>query len=211
MSSNTSKKNIKKKEKTEINIDIVKNIEQDDLDELDSLLSSEQQTISTSKNITSKGKNNQKNFTNIKPEIQSKLIDNTSDLYDTIDFENKPKNFGNKWSDEDKKQLVSLLKENKAVEINYNEIANVLGRSEGGVKGEVKKMILTRYLNGEEPDLISVDLNVQYKFVKILIKTYIENEIDNDINNLEKENKLLKLKLENMELRKNIFNLTKKK
>lgn len=206
MSSNTSKKVIKKTEKNvEIikNIEMVKKSESDELDELETLLNSEQ----SNSTVNSKNANKQI-FKSIKPEIQAKLIDDSSDLYDTIDYDNKPKNFGNKWSDEDKQQLVEMLKQNQEKEIDYNVIAIKLGRSEGGVKAEVKKIILTRYLNGEEPDLIALDLNVQYKFVKILIKTYIENEIDTDINNLEKENKLLKLKMENMELRKNILNLT---
>lgn len=139
---------------------------------------------------------------------QQQLIDETSDLYDNLENDLLPKNYGNKWSDEDKELLVELLKKSATKEIDYVEIALKLGRSEGGVKGEVKKMIIKRYLNGEEPDLIAIELNIQYKFVKILIKSYIDNEISNDIENLEKENKFLKLKIENMELRKNMQKLT---
>lgn len=141
---------------------------------------------------------------------QQQLIDETSDLYDNLENDLLPKNYGNKWSDEDKELLIELLKKSATKEIDYVEIALKLGRSEGGVKGEVKKMIIKRYLNGEEPDLIAIELNIQYKFVKILIKSYIDNEISNDIENLEKENKFLKLKMENMELRKNIQKLTNK-
>ena len=141
---------------------------------------------------------------------QQQLIDETSDLYDNLENDLLPKNYGNKWSDEDKELLVELLKKSTTKEIDYVEIALKLGRSEGGVKGEVKKMIIKRYLNGEEPDLIAIELNIQYKFVKILIKSYIDNEISNDIENLEKENKFLKLKMENMELRKNMQKLTNK-
>jgi len=180
----------------------------DNLDELDTLSNMLDEQIS-----------NQTKFTNsfnkhIKSkQIEAKLIKNTSDIYDSLDNdtnENIPKNYGNKWSDEDKKQLIDFLKQNKNKEIDYLSIADKLGRSEGGVKGEVKKMIITRYLSGEEADNIALDLNVQYKFVKMLIRSYIDNDIDNDIVSLEKENKFLKLKMENMELRKNIFNLSKK-
>lgn len=142
--------------------------------------------------------------------VQQQLIDETSDLYDNLENDLLPKNYGNKWSDEDKELLIELLKKSASKEIDYAEIGLKLGRSEGGVKGEVKKMIIKRYLNGEEADLIAIELNIQYKFVKILIKSYIDNEICNDIENLEKENKFLKLKMENMELRKNMQKLTNK-
>lgn len=175
----------------------------DNLDDLDILSNMLDEQISTqSKSTTSNNKN-------IKyKQIEAKLIKNTSDIYDSLD--NIPKNYGNKWSDEDKTQLINFLKQNKNKEIDYLSIADKLGRSEGGVKGEVKKMIISRYLSGEDANIIALDLNVQYKFVKILIRSYIENEIDNDIISLEKENKFLRLKMENMELRKNIFNLTNK-
>jgi hypothetical protein len=147
-----------------------------------------------------------------KQEIQKKIYfkNGKSDTSDTLDNDFLPKNYGNKWSDEDKASLIDLLKKSTSKEIDYAGIALKLARSEGGVKGEVKKMILKRYLNGEEADLIALDLNVQYKFVKILIKSYIDNEITYDISNLEKENQFLKLKIENMELRKNMQKLTKK-
>lgn len=180
----------------------------DNLDELDTLSNMLDEQISNqTKSTTSFNKHIKSK------QIEAKLIKNTSDIYDTLDNdtnENIPKNYGNKWSDEDKKQLIDFLKQNKNKEIDYLSIADKLGRSEGGVKGEVKKMIITRYLSGEEADNIAFDLNVQYKFVKMLIRSYIDNDIDNDIVSLEKENKFLKLKMENMELRKNIFNLSKK-
>ena len=189
---------------------IKKTIETNDtLDELDTLSNMLDEQISNQTKSTNSFNKNIKS-----KQIEAKLIKNTSDIYDSLDNdtnENVPKNYGNKWSDEDKKQLIDFLKQNKNKEIDYLSIADKLGRSEGGVKGEVKKMIITRYLSGEEADIITLDLNVQYKFVKMLIRSYIDNEIDNDIVSLEKENKFLKLKMENMELRKNIFNLSKKK
>ena len=204
MSTNTSKKVVN----NTVNVH-----EKDELDELEDQLSNSTTSSNTLKKFSSNNTvNKQYIFKNAKPEIQSKLIDDSSDLYDNIDSD-KPKNYGNRWSEEDKKQLIELLKQNQSQnkEINYIDIATKLGRSEGGIKGEVKKMILSRYLNGEDPESIALDINIQYKFVKILIKTYIENEIDSDINNLEKENKLLKLKMENMELRKSISKLVSNK
>ena len=214
------------KSKTIANIKITKQDELDELDELSNLLEekSEHSTISKNTNnidepkskiaiLTKTNKpvsNDTIKFGKIQSQSQSQLAEEIPDLYENLELELLPKNFGNKWTDEDKKELISLLKQSGNKEIDYTNIALKLGRSEGGVKGEIKKMIITRYLNGEESELIAIDMNVQYKFIKILIKSYIENEIDTDINNLEKENKLLKLKMENMELRKNIFKLTNK-
>ena len=65
-------------------------------------------------------------------------------------------------------------------------------------------------MQGEDAEKISKELNIIYKNVKSIIKIYLDNNCDNEINTLEKENKLLKLKMENMELRKNIFKLTNK-
>ena len=193
------------------NIQITKQDEFDELDELSNLLEnhSNSSKISTKENKITINKSISNNTSKFK-KIKSQLIDETSDLYKNLENELLPKNFGNKWTDEDKKLLISLLRQSTNNEIDYANIALKLARSEGGVKGEVKKMIITRYLNGEDAELIAIDINVRYKFVKILIKSYIENEIDTDITNLEKENKLLKLKMENMELRKNIYKLTTK-
>ena len=183
---------------------IVSNDVMDELDELSNNL--DEELAKKAKNIYS-GKNSKT------IEIDAKFVKSNSDFLNKFNEENNaslPINYGNKWSEDDKTKLMDLLKKNKEKEIDYVEIANKLGRSEGGVKGEIKKMIITRYLNGEESEKISIDMNLQYKFVKIIIYSYIDNEIDNDIKNLEKENKLLKLKMENIELRKTMFSLSKK-
>jgi hypothetical protein len=145
-------------------------------------------------------------------------LDKLTQMYDNMEktnkyakpnIENKPKNYGNKWTNDDKKTLITMLKQNKETEINYKNMGELLGRSEGGIKAEIKKMIITKYFNGECIENICIELNMQYKYVKPLINSYIENEINIDINNLEKENKLFKLKIENIELRKNMYNLYK--
>jgi len=208
------------------NIKITKQDELDELDELSNLLEekSVNSTISSSTTNNNEPINKTKGKSSIITKTSKPVLDysikfgkkqfqsaeETPDLYENLELELLPKNYGNKWTDEDKQELILLLKQSVNKEIDYSNIALKLGRSEGGVKGEIKKMIITRYLNGEEADLIAIDMNIQYKFIKILIKSYIDNEIDSDINNLEKENKLLKLKMENMELRKNISNIVKK-
>ena len=121
----------------------------------------------------------------------------------------KPENFGNKWTDQDKRILVSMLKDitNKDLDTNICKIAQTLKRTEGGVKGEIKKIIMDKYLQGESAEDIANTLNILYRNVKSIIKIYLDKDADNEINNLSKENKLLKLKIENIELRKHLKNL----
>jgi hypothetical protein len=118
--------------------------------------------------------------------------------------ESMPKNYGQRWSDQDKNELLKLIKDYSKKEIDFVELGNKLGRTEGGVKGELRKIILQKYLSGIDCETISENLSIQYKFIKMLVKSYIETEAETDINNLERENKLLKLKMENMELRAKI-------
>jgi hypothetical protein len=143
--------------------------------------------------------------------LASKLIKDTNDIHDDLIKEIKqPANYGAHWSDDDKTKLIKLLHKNDNEEINYTEIATKLGRTEGGVKGEIKKMVITKYFNGIDAEKISTELNIQYKYIKMMIYSYLDEKIDEDIKKLEKENSLLKLKIENIKLRKNIIKLIKK-
>ena len=120
-----------------------------------------------------------------------------------------PENYGNKWTDQDKRILVSMLKDitNKDLDLNICKIAQTLKRTEGGIKGEIKKIIMDKYLQGESAEDIALTLNILYRNVKSIIKIYLDKDADNEIINLSKENKLLKLKIENIELRKHLKNL----
>jgi hypothetical protein len=126
-----------------------------------------------------------------------------------------PIKYGTKWSDDDKKYLIKMLKKSPVLLLDSNDnneyldkIAIKLNRSIGGIRGEIKKMIIDRYIKGCNEILISEELNIVYKSIKSIIKIYLEKECDNEIYLLEKENKLLKLKIENIKLRKelDIFN-----
>ena len=112
-----------------------------------------------------------------------------------------PINYGNKWTNEEKESLILMLKKTKNLESEIIKIANSLGRSVGGIRGEIKKMIMQKYLNGDSIEIICNELNLLYRNVKSIIKIYLDKEADIEINNLEKENKLLKLKIENYDLR----------
>ena len=119
---------------------------------------------------------------------------------------NVPSNYGNKWTDEERKKLIKLLKNSYDVDV----IADKLNRSEGGVKAEIKKIVYAKYIEGNDAEAISKELNIVYNNVKSMIKVSIDKECENDINNLEKENKLLRLKIENIRLHKKLASINKK-
>ena len=119
---------------------------------------------------------------------------------------NMPSNYGNKWSDEERKRLIKLLKNSYDIDV----IATKLNRSEGGIKAEIKKIVYAKYKEGIDAEGISKELNIVYNNVKSMIKVSIDQECENDINNLEKENKLLRLKIENIRLHKKLASINKK-
>ncbi len=119
---------------------------------------------------------------------------------------NMPSNYGNKWSDEERKRLIKLLKNSYDIDV----IATKLNRSEGGIKAEIKKIVYAKYTEGIDAEGISKELNIVYNNVKSMIKVSIDQECENDINNLEKENKLLRLKIENIRLHKKLASINKK-
>ena len=85
-----------------------------------------------------------------------------------------PINFGNKWTSENRNELIKLLKNRKKDKNEINnkisksfdnelelkkeyilEIANKLGRTEGGIISEIKKIIFNMYMNGCDSENIS--------------------------------------------------------
>lgn len=150
-------------------------------------------------------------------------LENLENEFDMEIKKKLPTNYGNKWTDEEKNILITMLKNTPKYPLEDNfpsdnnltkdqvirQIAEKLGRTEGGIKGEIKKIIFDKYLKGEDPENISKELNLIYKNVKSIIKLYLDKESDNDIAILEKENKLLKLKIENLNLRKTLKELIK--
>jgi len=137
-----------------------------------------------------------------------------------------PINYGSKWTDKDRNELIKLLKNKKKENeknkiISYDnelelkkvlilEMGNQLGRTEGGIISEVKKIIFNMYMNGDNAEKISDDLNLTFKAVKSIIKIFIDKECEQEIKTLEKENKLLRLKIDNYNLRKELINLVNK-
>ena len=133
-----------------------------------------------------------------------------------------PKNYGNKWTEQEIDKLIRMLKKSSTLNMTKNnifdcsptnnsdgnqiikKIAKKLDRTEGGVKGEITKIIYDRYMNGQTAEQISDSLNITFRNVKSLIKIQLDKESENEIISLEKENKLLKLKIENKRLRQEL-------
>lgn len=156
----------------------------------------------------SKNKNHNNN-------LYIKLNDeNYYDIHKKTTDNNLPKNYGNKWSDEDRTILIKLLKESPKLsldDINNSIISNLaikLGRTTGGIKGEIKKIVFNRYIQGISVDDISNELNLTYLNVKSMIRLHLDKDCDDEINLLEKENKLLQLKIDNIKLKNKLKNIS---
>ena len=110
------------------------------------------------------------------------------------------------YPDEDKVLLNHKVELDKKVVLNS---CNDNSYVNGGVlilKPSLK--IFDKYLNGQEPESISNEFNITFQSVKSIIKSFISFDSDNTIYLLEKENKLLKLKIENIKLKKELRELS---
>ncbi len=156
--------------------------------------------------------------------VSTNLKSKPDDEYDNLEKElehkinkNYPKNYGSKWSDKDKLKLEKYLSSSKyqmfydSDDILINKLAKKFGRSIGGIKAEIRRMVFEKYISGQDSESISKNFNIVYRDVKQIIKLHLERESDYEINILEKENKLLKLRIENIKLRDEFKNITKQK
>ena len=130
---------------------------------------------------------------------------------------NYPKNYGNFWSEDERKIILNCLKKNNFTDNSnlYDEsiiqkIAKKTERSEHGVKEEIKKMIFNDYI-GEFYSLteLSIKYNIPEHNIKILIKIYLEKYGKKTLYPLEIENKILKFQVENIKLKKELKELLK--
>lgn len=171
--------------------------------------------------------------TKIKHDKMIKQInDDTDSLYDEIEIEklenelynkshsiNYPKNYGNLWNDDERTLILNYMKKNT----NFNntslyddkiilKIAKKIERSEIGVKEEIKKMIFNDYI-GEHCSLskLSIKYNIPESNILILIKKYLEKNGKKCLYPIEMENKILKCKIENIKLKKELKELLNNK
>lgn len=167
-------------------------------------------------------KNIEKNHTDTNSETESEEeyeeeFEGYEELEKELDNKNThPKNYGSKWSDSDKKKLLKYLTNSKykifydSDDIMINKVASRLKRSVGGIKAEIRRVVFEKYICGTDIESISSELNIIFKDVKQIIKLHLEKESDSEINVLEKENKLLKLRIENIKLRDELKSMLNK-
>jgi hypothetical protein len=125
-----------------------------------------------------------------------------------------PKNYGNMWLDEERKKIIKLLKKNE-FDKNYGlfdesiifDIAKKLQRTEYAVKEEIKKMIYNEYIEGSSYEKISEYFNIPVGNIKLILKIYIDKNSQKIINQMETENKLIRLKIENIKLKKELYEI----
>lgn len=153
-----------------------------------------------------------------------------NDLHDEIEIEklenelyikshsskNYPKNYGNLWTNDERKIILNYLKKNT----NFNntslyddeiilKIAKKTERSKVGVKEEIKKMIFNDYIE-ELYSLtqLSTKYNIPEPNIKILIKLYLEKYGKKCLYPIEIENLILKCRIENIKLKNELKELS---
>ena len=125
-----------------------------------------------------------------------------------------PKNYGSKWKPEEISMISGILTKGKISDLDGSDkqiikLSKKLNRSVGGVLMQIKKIIFDKYISGMEPESIASELSISFLIIKSIIKNYLLKDTDSTINLLEKENKLLTLKIENIKLKKELEKLTK--
>lgn len=176
--------------------------------------------------IFNKKNNNQKdldNLDNSDDEIElEKFEDEINIIKNSLssNYNNQPKNYGNYWTDDERKIIIKNLKKNDYSKINnsslYDEniiqkIAKKTERSEVGVKEEIKKMMFKDYIWEFDSYLkLSQKYNIPEHNIKILIKLYLEKYGEKILYPIEIENKILKFQVENIKLKYELRELIKK-
>jgi len=130
---------------------------------------------------------------------------------------NHPKNYGNLWTEDERKIILNYLKKNNFSNNSslYDEsiikkIANKTERSEYGVKEEIKKMMFNDYINNfNSYDELYKKYNIPENNIKSLVKIYLEKYGKKILYPIELENKILKYQVENIKLRKELKELNK--
>lgn len=127
---------------------------------------------------------------------------------------NLPKKYGNMWNDDERFIILQKIKKNNYInndslfdEKVIKKICSDLERTEYGVKEEIKKMIYNDYILGNNYASLSIKYNIPTQNIKLLLKLYMEKNGNKIINTLENENKILRLQIENIKLKKELKEL----
>ncbi len=151
----------------------------------------------------------------IDDDIELEKLDNEFNLKYHADYQ--PKNYGNLWNDDERKIILNYLKKNDNIDdINLyddkiiQKIARKIERSECGIKEEIKKMIFYDYIeNNYTIENLSDKYNINQNKIKILIKMFLEKYGNKYLLPITIENNILKCKIENIKLKKELSELNK--
>lgn len=132
----------------------------------------------------------------------------------------RPKNYGNLWNDNERNIIINYMKKNNYChENNLNlfdekiiqKISKKIERSDYAVKEEIKKMIAIDYIKEFDYAVVCEKYNIPESYIKLIIKSYLEKNEKKIILPMEIENKILKIKIENIKLKKELKKLIKNK
>jgi hypothetical protein len=157
---------------------------------------------------------NQPNESNESNQIKINDIDETFDS-DNIDSEISqliyPKNHGNYWTSQEREFIIKSLSSSIITnssdffdEENIEKMSKQIERSEYAIKEEIKKMIFNEFIKGVEYNDIANKFNMPVQNVKLLCRNHIDKHGKRFIANIRMENKILKLQMENLKLKKEL-------
>ena len=116
---------------------------------------------------------------------------NTQNTQNCSNYDKNPRRAGNKWNDEEEKQLLHLLNEKS-----LSEICKIHERAIGGIKSRIRKIAIRMYTsNCKIDDILSKTKLSQEEFHEILSRNKIEKtpqvKKDNSIEIIDHHLKLL--------------------
>ena len=149
-------------------------------------------------NNNSESDNESESVKNLERELENKINCNN------ISY---PKNYGNFWNDKERNLILNTINNNNI--FNFEEeiikkISSKLERTEYAVVEEIKKMIFNEFLKGINEKKISKKFNILESNIKLIIKLYIKKNSKKIIESINNENKILKLQIENIKLKKEL-------
>lgn len=122
-----------------------------------------------------------------------------------------PKNHGNYWSELEREFILKSLSHSNITnssnffdDANIEKISKKIERSEYAVREEIKKMIFNEFIKGIDCDEIAIKFNMPIQNIKLLYRNYIDKHGKKFIENIRMENKILKLQIENLKLKKEL-------
>ena len=121
----------------------------------------------------------------------------------------KPAKFGAQWTDTERKALFDLFNCDTDFNTSINTASHTLQRTPGGIRCEISKRIKFLYDTNHNAEQILQLTSFDYNFIKGVIKKYKSDKFEAELLDLERQNKLLRLRLEKMQLQSQIDSITR--